>query len=62
MSRPRTGGALLARLPDLGVAGGSVYDALGAEAARNARRVLLTRDVRAERTYPALAVAYEMAG
>jgi predicted nucleic acid-binding protein len=50
---------LLARLPQLGIVGGSVYDALVAQAALTNERVLLTRDARGERTYRALGVRYE---
>ena len=49
-----------ARLADDGIVGGSVYDALVGQAARHNDRVLLTRDRRAERTYRALDVAYEL--
>jgi predicted nucleic acid-binding protein len=52
--------ALLRRLPDHGIAGGSVYDALVGEAARTDGRTLLTRDRRAERTYRSLGVPYEL--
>lgn len=45
-------------LGKLGVAGGSVYDALVGQAAHTHGRVLLTRDRRAERTYRALDIAY----
>lgn len=47
-------GAELARL---GVAGGSVYDALVGAAARDAARPLVSRDVRARPTYAALGVS-----
>ncbi|HET8617419.1 MAG TPA: type II toxin-antitoxin system VapC family toxin [Acidimicrobiales bacterium] len=53
-----TARALRDRLGDLGIVGGSVYDALVAEAARAADRTLLTRDRRAERTYRSLGVTY----
>lgn len=46
------------RLADLGLVGGSVYDALVGQAATANRRRLLTRDRRAERTYRSLDVAY----
>lgn len=49
---------LLARLAELGVVGGSVYDALVGRAAISNGRRLLTRDRRAERTYRALDVEY----
>lgn len=48
------------RLPGLGLAGGTVYDALVAEAARVNGCTLLTRDARARRTYDLLGVAYEL--
>lgn len=54
--------ALLARCGSLGVRGGAVYDALVGEAARSAGRTLLTRDLRARRTYDLLGVAYELVG
>jgi predicted nucleic acid-binding protein len=51
--------ALIARIGEIGITGGAVYDALVGEAARvNARR-LLTRDQRARRTYDLLGVDYE---
>lgn len=46
----------LGQLADLGIVGGSVYDALVGQAASTHRRILLTRDRRAERTYRALDV------
>jgi predicted nucleic acid-binding protein len=51
---------LFDRLADRGIVGGSVYDALVGQAASDDSRVLLTRDRRAERTYRALGVAYQM--
>jgi len=53
-------GALLERLPELGLVGGTIYDALVGEASRLARRTLLTRDGRARRTYELLGVDYAM--
>lgn len=53
-------GDLYQRLGQLGVAGGSVYDALVGEAARLDERTLLTRDRRARRTYDLLGVRYEL--
>lgn len=50
--------ALLTRLGTLGVTGGSVYDALVGEAARQNGCRLLTRDHRARRTYDLLGVEY----
>lgn len=52
--------ALLSRMPDGRVVGGSVYDALAGEAARVNDCVLLTRDRRAERTYRALGVRFDV--
>ncbi len=48
--------ALLRRLPALGIAGGSVYDALVGAAAAHHRLPLFTRDQRALATYRALDV------
>ena len=50
--------ALRARLAELGVVGGSVYDAMVAQAAVANNRTLLTLDRRAERTYRAIGVDY----
>jgi hypothetical protein len=47
------------RLADLGIVGGSVYDALVGQASVTNRRTLLTRDRRAERTYRSLGVEYQ---
>lgn len=58
LDAPATGD-LFERLADLGIVGGSVYDALVGQAASTHRRVLLTRDRRAERTYRALDVQYQ---
>ena len=46
-------------LGHLGIVGGSVYDALVGQAATANRRILLTRDRRAERTYSLLEVKYQ---
>jgi hypothetical protein len=46
-------GTLRTTLAQLGVLGGSVYDALVGQAALVNRRALLTRDRRTERTYRA---------
>jgi predicted nucleic acid-binding protein len=54
--------ALRERLGEVGVVGGSVYDALVGEAARANEHSLFTRDRRAERTYRALDVRYEFVG
>jgi hypothetical protein len=56
---PKQHDALLRRLPQLGVTGGMVYDALVGESARLAVRTLLTRDRRAQRTYEAIGVHFE---
>lgn len=47
------------RLANLGIVGGSVYDALVGQAATANGHTLLTRDRRAERTYRSLRVAYQ---
>ncbi len=52
--------SLVTRLADMGTVGGMVYDALVAEAARVAGRVLLTRDRRAVATYAAIGAAFEL--
>lgn len=49
-------------LASSGLVGGAVYDALVGRAAAVNGRVLLTRDRRAERTYRALEVPYEIVG
>jgi predicted nucleic acid-binding protein len=54
--------ALSDELARLRIVGGAVYDALVGAAARENGLVLLTRDARAERTYRALGVAYEVIG
>lgn len=51
--------ALLAQLPSLGIAGGSVYDALVGATASEHRLTLASRDRRAIDTYRALNVAVE---
>lgn len=56
----RSTGELLTQLGALNLVGGSVYDALVGWAARTARRRLLTRDGRAERTYRLLGVDHEL--
>ena len=53
---------LLARLGQVGIVGGAVYDALVGEAARVNDCTLLTRDLRAKRTYDLLGVTYELVG
>jgi predicted nucleic acid-binding protein len=54
--------ALLKRCGPIGVTGGAIYDALVGEAARRGRRTLLTRDLRARRTYELLGIDYELVG
>jgi hypothetical protein len=51
---------LLARLPELGIAGGAVYDALVGAVAVALRVPLATRDVRAVDVYRALDVELEL--
>jgi predicted nucleic acid-binding protein len=57
---PSNAGALLPRLANLGIAGGSVYDALVGAAAVESGLVLLTRDKRAIPVYRALQVDIEV--
>lgn len=52
----RASRALLARLPELGIGGGSVYDALVGAAAAHHHLELWTRDQRAGNVYRALGV------
>lgn len=52
--------ALRPELAALGIAGGAVYDALVGAAAREHKLVLVTRDPRAERTYRALGLGYQL--
>lgn len=52
--------ALPAVLAPLGIAGGAVYDALVALAARSSELALATRDQRAAATYAALGVTVEL--
>lgn len=54
--------ALWTRLAPTGIVGGAVYDALVGEAARRHGRRLLTRDLRARRTYDLLGVDYQLVG
>ena len=56
---PAAHARLLARLPDLGILGGAVYDALIAATAAHRRATLWTLDRRAEGTYRRVGVAYE---
>lgn len=53
---------LRSRLAALGVSGGAVYDALVGEAARTNGCRLLTRDLRARRTYDLLGVDHQLVG
>lgn len=53
---------LRARLPELGISGGAVYDALVGEAARSHGLPLLTRDRRALPVYERLGVEVRMVG
>jgi predicted nucleic acid-binding protein len=57
---PTVAEALLPRLANLGIAGGSVYDALVGAAAVESGLVLLTRDIRAIPVYRALQVDIEV--
>lgn len=54
--------SLLERCGTVGVVGGAVYDALVGETARVTGCRLLTRDLRARRTYDLLGVDYELVG
>ena len=54
--------ALFIRLATMGLSGGMVYDSLVAESARASGRTLLTRDVRARRTYDLIQVNYHFVG
>ena len=53
-------GDLFEQLAGHNILGGSVYDALVGQAALTNRRILLTRDHRAERTYRSLGVEHRM--
>ncbi len=53
---------LIERFGTVGIAGGAVYDALVAEAARVNDCTLLTRDQRARRTYDLIGVKYTLVG
>ena len=50
------------RLATTGILGGAVYDALVGEAAQTNGRRLLTRDLRARRTYDLLGIDYRVIG
>ncbi len=53
---------LRTRLPVLGITGGATYDALVGMAAKTSGRRLLTRDLRARRTYDLLGIDYTLVG
>jgi predicted nucleic acid-binding protein len=53
-------GELMDEFARLGIVGGAAFDGLVGAAARENKLLLLTRDRRAERTYRALGVAYEV--
>lgn len=57
---PRLSLTIVERCCQSGVDGGAVYDALVGLTAAEAGRVLLTRDVRAARTYHRLGIDYEL--
>lgn len=57
---PRAAATALRSAVAAGIRGGSVYDALVAAAAHAAKATLLTLDRRAEPTYRALGVRYEL--
>ena len=59
---PRGAASLLARLETLGVAGGSIYDALVGATAAEHGITLATRDLRALGTYRALEVDVDVVG
>lgn len=59
---PNAATELLNALPALGIAGGSIYDALVAAAAKEHGQTLCTRDRRAAETYRALGVGFELIG
>ncbi len=53
---------LVVTVSELGIAGGSVYDALVGLTAKAANEELLSRDERAVRTYKALGVSFRLLG
>jgi predicted nucleic acid-binding protein len=53
---------IMRRCSDHGIAGGGVYDAVVGLTAAEAGALLLTRDVRAARTYDRLGVSFELLG
>ncbi|MFZ4519335.1 MAG: type II toxin-antitoxin system VapC family toxin [Microthrixaceae bacterium] len=59
---PERAVGLLSGLPDLGIAGGAVYDALVGAAAAEHRLTLFTRDVRALDTYRAVGAEVAVIG
>jgi predicted nucleic acid-binding protein len=52
--------SLLKEASEMGISGGSLYDALIAATAKHAGATLLTRDRRATRVYKALGAAFQM--
>jgi predicted nucleic acid-binding protein len=58
----RQAAALVSRLPELGIAGGAVYDALVAATARHHDAELVTLDDRALPTYHAIGVTLRVLG
>lgn len=59
---PPASAELRSRLPQLGITGGGVYDALVGQAALASGRRLLTRDLRARRTYELLGADVPLVG
>lgn len=57
---PRAHRALIPRLVELGIGGGSVYDALVAQTVRSAGEVLVSCDLRAAGTYERVGVDFEL--
>ena len=56
---PHSHSELIHQLPQLGVSGGAIYDALVGATAREADSVLMTRDRRASLVYDALGVRHD---
>ena len=56
---PHSHSELIHQLPQLGVSGGAIYDALVGATAREADAVLMTRDRRATLVYDALGVRHD---
>lgn len=57
---PSQADELFGRCGEIGIVGGAVYDALVGWASATNQRVLLTRDLRARRTYDLLGVDYQL--